>query len=155
MVLWAGPTVAHADPCKSLGVGKDPGSSVSISTMVRHLAGLPPTPLTLELRGDGARLSVTAPAGSEVPGGDPGVFAFEGGTRASWTQDEKATNERMAHRRYVFRLDGAQLELLESEPLTYVALPLSGGKTLELNPDKDNQKAIQAGARCILSRTEP
>jgi hypothetical protein len=151
-LLWT--TTAHADPCKSLGVGKDAGSSIAVTAMVRHLAGLPPTALTLELRGEGSRLVVNAPpASAGTPATDPGVFAFEEGPRASWPQHDEG---RLLHMgKYVFTLDREQLELLESRPLLYVALPLSGGELFELNLDKDNQKTVQAGARCILSRTAP
>jgi len=153
IIVWTFTTTAHADPCKKLGVGKDPGSSIAVTTMVRHLAGFSATKVTLELRGDGTRLVVVGPPGAEVPVSEPGVFAFEGGTRASWAQDERSKEAGLG--RYVFRLDGEQLALLEGDALTYVALPLKGGEIFELNTDKDNQKTVQAGARCILSRTAP
>ena len=151
MVAWVAATTAHADPCAALGVGKDPGSSVAITTMVRHLAASPPTPLTLELRGDGARLLGTAPPGTDITRSEPATLAFEDGTHASWMGGGVTVQDRQA-RRWVFPLDSAQLEQLKSAALVSLVLPMPGGEVFDLVPDKDNQKTVQAGARCILSR---
>lgn len=150
MVAWATATTAHADPCKPLGVGKDPGSSIAVTTMVRHLAGSPPTRLSLELRGDGAFLSAAAPSGIKAARGEPALLVFEGGTRASWMPSEDTGKSW-----WEFPLDGPQLEQLKDGTLVTIALPLPEGDAFDLVLDKDNQKTVQAGARCILSRTAP
>jgi hypothetical protein len=144
-------SIALADPCRGLGVGKDPGSSVAITTVVRPIAG-PALPLRLELLGDQPRL-VAGPLEVGAPAtGVPGVFAFDGGTRASWmpaTSEEVRTIPRGT---VVFLLDGEQLEMLGSRAVVAIVLPLDEGKELSVRPEKDNQKTLQAGARCVQSR---
>jgi hypothetical protein len=140
-------SVAHADECRSLGVGKDRGGTVSIAAVARAMSG-PLVPVQLELTGSEARLVARTPDESAAPTpGAPGLFLFEGGARESWMPAEGISSGGTI----VFLLDASKLQLLSARPLTQMILPIGSERGLVAGPDKVNQETLQAGARCVAS----
>jgi hypothetical protein len=144
-------TLAFADPCKGLGVGRDAGSSVAISTVVRPSVG-EPTSITLQLRGSDAHMVLRPEDAGPPPTGEEATLELDGVAPQRWTLASREQARTAPAGTYVFVLHEAELGLLADHDLTSITMPIGSGGVLEILPDKDNQKTLRAGARCVASR---
>ena len=143
VALWSVALPARADVCKSLGVGSTDSSRIAISTEVRPSVG-EPLLMTLEIVSGVPQLVVKAKSAKPAELEKPAVLTFDGGTRGSWKFEAPADGT------YVFTpLDAEQLELLGKKALLHIALPLKTGGNDDFTLDKDNQKTVMDGAKCV------
>ena len=144
--LWSVALPARADVCKSLGVGGASGTRMAVSTEVRPAVG-EPLLITLEIVSGVPQLVLKAKSGKPAKVGEPASMRFDGGAQGSWGFDAPADGT------YLFTpLSPEQIDMLGSKGLLMISLPLATGGHDDFHLDKDNQKTVRSGAKCVESR---